>query len=152
MVSTLSAHDVIHDYPESGRAVDGVELDLAEGELVCLLGPNGSGKSTLLRLLGGVLSPTAGSITLDGHPLNALGTRARARRIAAVPQVLRALPELAVETFVLSGRYSHFGFFARAGRADREVVRRALAQTDTEIVHLRSPREVAEWTARVGDR
>lgn len=48
------------------RAVDGVTLDIAEGEFLTLLGPSGSGKTTLLRLIAGFDRPTTGSITLGG--------------------------------------------------------------------------------------
>ena len=48
------------------RALDGVDLDLGPGRIVGLLGPNGSGKTTLIKLANGLLSPTAGSITVCG--------------------------------------------------------------------------------------
>jgi ABC-2 type transport system ATP-binding protein len=48
------------------RAVDGLDLDVAEGELVALLGPNGAGKSTTLRMLTTLLAPTSGSATVAG--------------------------------------------------------------------------------------
>jgi putrescine transport system ATP-binding protein len=53
-------------------AVDGVSLDLARGEIVCLLGPSGCGKSTLLRLVAGFEAPDSGTIRLDGADLTAL--------------------------------------------------------------------------------
>ncbi len=49
-----------------------VDLHLAPGEKVCLSGSNGSGKTTLLRILGGGIPPSAGSLLMDGHPLNSL--------------------------------------------------------------------------------
>ena len=48
-------------------AVDNFSLDVADGELVCLLGPSGSGKSTLLRMVGGFEQPSGGSIRIDGE-------------------------------------------------------------------------------------
>jgi putative ABC transport system ATP-binding protein len=49
------------------KALDGVDLDVDEGEFLCLMGPSGSGKSTLLNLLGGLDSPNEGSIVVNGH-------------------------------------------------------------------------------------
>jgi ABC-type nitrate/sulfonate/bicarbonate transport system ATPase subunit len=46
-----------------------VELDVREGELVCLLGPSGCGKSTLLNIVGGFLQPTGGAVHIDGEPV-----------------------------------------------------------------------------------
>src|SRR6476469_524730 len=51
------------------RAVDGVDLDVAEGEVVGFLGPNGAGKTTTLRMLTTLLTPTAGSASVAGHDL-----------------------------------------------------------------------------------
>jgi branched-chain amino acid transport system ATP-binding protein len=49
------------------RAVDGVDLDVAEGSVHALVGPNGAGKTTLFNLLTGFLKPTAGSVVIEGH-------------------------------------------------------------------------------------
>ena len=49
------------------RAVDGVDLDVAEGEVVAFLGPNGAGKTTTLRMLVTLLKPTAGTATVAGY-------------------------------------------------------------------------------------
>lgn len=56
-----SASDIV-----SVRAIDGLNLELREGERVALSGHNGSGKTTLLRVLSGIYKPTAGSITIKG--------------------------------------------------------------------------------------
>jgi NitT/TauT family transport system ATP-binding protein len=50
------------------EALDGIELDIADGETVVLIGPSGCGKSTLLGILGGLLQPTSGRVTLSGPP------------------------------------------------------------------------------------
>ena len=65
-MSRLSLNAVRKDF---GRvaAVDGVDLDLAPGELVALLGPSGCGKTTTLRMIGGLEAPTGGQILLDGR-------------------------------------------------------------------------------------
>ena len=51
------------------KALDGVNLSLDEGKFVVILGPSGAGKSTLLNLLGGLDSPTSGTITVCGNDI-----------------------------------------------------------------------------------
>jgi ABC-2 type transport system ATP-binding protein len=53
----------------SFKAVDGVSLDVAPGEIHGFLGPNGAGKTTTLRVIAGLLKPTAGRVAIDGHDL-----------------------------------------------------------------------------------
>ncbi|MBG0808281.1 ABC transporter ATP-binding protein [Methylosinus sp. H3A] len=74
----IRVRDLRKDFPArdaKGRvtgaftAIDGVSLDIAEGEFVAVVGPSGCGKSTLLDLLGGLSAPTAGAILLDGEPI-----------------------------------------------------------------------------------
>jgi ABC-2 type transport system ATP-binding protein len=69
-VTALRASGVGKQF-ETTRAVDGVDLQLSEGEVRGLLGPNGAGKTTLLRMLLGLVRPDAGSIELLGRPLGA---------------------------------------------------------------------------------
>jgi putative ABC transport system ATP-binding protein len=64
---------------ETVRAVDGVCLSVARGELVALYGPSGSGKTTLLMLIAGLLAPDSGSVTVNGQEVSMLSTRERAR-------------------------------------------------------------------------
>ncbi len=54
------------------KALDGVDLEVNEGEFLCLMGPSGSGKSTLLNLLGGLDSPDEGSIVVNGQEITRL--------------------------------------------------------------------------------
>jgi len=60
------------------RAVDGLDLDVIDGEFLCLMGPSGSGKTTLLNLIGGLDRPTEGVITVNGQTITALDENALA--------------------------------------------------------------------------
>jgi len=61
----LVAHDISHAY-DGLTVLDGIDLEVAEGEIVCVIGPSGCGKSTLLRLLGGLERPVSGTIAAEG--------------------------------------------------------------------------------------
>ena len=62
----LSLQNIAKSF-DGSRVIHDVSLDVAEGELVCLLGPSGSGKSTLLRMIGGFEMPSRGVISIDGR-------------------------------------------------------------------------------------
>jgi len=75
-------------------ALDGVSLEIARGEVVCLIGPSGSGKSTLLRCTNGLETLTGGEIRFDGVPLpsNDAGARQIRRRMGMVFQNFELFP------------------------------------------------------------
>ncbi len=81
---------------EPVRAVDGVSLSIARGELVALYGPSGSGKTTLLMMIAALLAPDSGSVLVDGREVSALseddGARYRLRELGYVDQSLDLLP------------------------------------------------------------
>ncbi|MFC9791795.1 ABC transporter ATP-binding protein [Streptomyces sp. adm13(2018)] len=112
-------------YEQRLRSVD---LTVRPGETVGLIGPNGSGKTTLLRCVYGTLVPTAGRALLDGADLHALGPKARARRVATVPQDSALEFELTVGELVALGRSPHKRFWEGDTGADRERADAALAR------------------------
>jgi putative ABC transport system ATP-binding protein len=79
-------------------ALDGIDLDVARGELLSIVGASGSGKSTLLNLIGGLDRPTSGEIRIDGSALAALPddelTRVRRDKIGFIFQFFNLLPTL----------------------------------------------------------
>ena len=88
------------------RALDGVDLDVEQGEFVAVVGTSGSGKSTLLHMLGGLDRPTAGAVEVEGRNIFALSDEAltvfRRRKIGFVFQAYNLVPVLSVwENIVL---------------------------------------------------
>ena len=79
-------------------ALDGITLDISQGELVAIVGPSGSGKSTLLNLIGTLDRPSRGSIQIDGLEIGPLGdaelSRLRREKIGFVFQFFNLLPSL----------------------------------------------------------
>jgi len=75
----LELRDLVKHYPavggESVRAVDGVSLSVAAGEMVVLYGPSGSGKTTLLLMVAALLEPTSGSVLVNGRDISSLSER-----------------------------------------------------------------------------
>lgn len=82
------------------RALDNVNLSLEEGRFIVILGPSGAGKSTLLNLLGGLDSPSSGTITVDGRDISTLSSdelaEYRAEKVGFVFQFYNLIPTLTV--------------------------------------------------------
>jgi putative ABC transport system ATP-binding protein len=99
--SLVEVRDLHKVFSRGGQRIDvleGVNLDIPEGDFLALMGPSGSGKTTLLNLLGGLDTPSEGSITVAGDRLDKLsGGRLsawRARHIGFVFQMYNLLPVL----------------------------------------------------------
>jgi iron complex transport system ATP-binding protein len=120
----------------------GVSLDVAAGEVLCLLGPNGSGKTTLFKTMLGLIPAQAGEVLLDGRPLGSLSRPEIATRVAYVPQAHAAQFPFRVLDMVTMGRTAHLGLFAAPSPADRQKARDALAAlgiaglAETEYTHI----------------
>src|SRR3954467_14109874 len=92
------------------RAVKGIDLEVAEGELVCLIGANGAGKSTTLRTICGLLAPRAGSVRYAGEDALALPPHELPRRgLVMVPEGRGIFAQLTVEENLAMGAYAHGG-------------------------------------------
>jgi len=84
-------------------AVDGVSLSVAEGEIHAVVGENGAGKSTLMRILAGILTPDAGTVTVGGTTLEGGAKSAIDAGIALVHQELSLVPEMTVAENIMLG-------------------------------------------------
>src|ERR1051326_9081507 len=96
MDNGIVAEGLVREFRGGIRAVDGIDLDVAPGEIYGFLGPNGAGKSTTVHVLTTLLPPTAGSATDAGHAVPTEGAQVR-RSVGA------ALQEAALDMY-LTGR------------------------------------------------
>lgn len=115
--------------PGPGFNLQGIDLEVRQGELVALLGPNGSGKSTLLRALAGLVRPERGRVLCGGNDVASLSRRAIARRVALLPQRVRCDFAFTVEQVVEMGREPHLRRLQPYGPADRAAVEAAMTRT-----------------------
>ncbi len=135
------------------HALRGVDLDIQPGELIVLLGPSGSGKSTLLNIIGGLDSPTSGTVKFSGRTLtdfDAAGlTRYRRAHVGFIFQFYNLVPSLTAKENValvteiardpisaeealamvgLAERINHFPAQLSGGEQQRVAVARAIAK------------------------
>jgi ribose transport system ATP-binding protein len=115
-------------------ALDGVDFDVAVGEIHAVVGENGAGKSTLIRILGGVWRPDRGTVRVDGAARHFSSPRdAIAAGIVTIPQELRLVPALSIAENIALGDLPvrRFGPLAVVDRARmRDAARPVLAQLD----------------------
>ena len=98
LVAVRDLHKVFHRGGQRIDVLQGVTLDIPQGDFLALMGPSGSGKTTLLNLLGGLDTPTEGSVTVAGDRLDKMSAGKlaawRARHIGFVFQMYNLLPVL----------------------------------------------------------
>ena len=105
----IRVRDLSKRYPSGTVALDGVTLEIGAGEFVALIGSSGAGKSTLLRCLNGLVTPTAGLVSVDGRPVTGAsrnGLRGVRARVGFVFQQFNLLRRLSVLDNVLVGTLS----------------------------------------------
>ncbi len=131
----LEAEGLAFSYPGRNRTIfSGIDLDIAAGEVVCVLGPNGVGKSTLVRCLAGLSRPTSGDVSLKGRPIEQLSRAQVARCLALVPQSYETVFAFSVRTVVEMGSSPHLGWLEAPGP---ETTEQAIAALDTlGVAHL----------------
>ena len=69
MTSAISVSHLCKTYASGFQALKDINLDIPHGEIFALLGPNGAGKTTLINVICGIVKPSAGTVTVDGHDI-----------------------------------------------------------------------------------
>jgi len=165
--SLIQARDLDKKYRRGGEDIhvlQGLNLDVSQGEFVAFMGPSGSGKTTLLNLLGGLDVPTRGSITVAGDEITSMSagklTEWRARHVGFIFQMYNLIPVLTafqnvelpllltrlskserrshVETALsivgLADRMNHFPRQLSGGQEQRVTIARAIVSDPTFLL------------------
>jgi ABC-2 type transport system ATP-binding protein len=122
MRTLVSISDLSKTYDSGFQALKNVDLDIRDGEILALLGPNGAGKTTLISIVCGIVNPTGGTVTVDGHDIIRDYRKTRSL-IGLVPQELTTD---AFETVLGTTRFSRGLFGRRPNPAHLEKVLRDL--------------------------
>lgn len=134
MEPRISLHDAAYSFGEH-QIFSGLDLDVARGEVLCILGPNGSGKTTLLRCLSGALPLKRGEVQLDGKDLVAYGVTELARKVGFVFQEHAATFPFSVIDVVTMGRTPYLGRFSSPSAKDRAIAEKALDRV--QMLHVK---------------
>jgi ABC-2 type transport system ATP-binding protein len=121
MTSAISVSHLNKTYASGFQALKDINLDIRHGEIFALLGPNGAGKTTLISIICGIVNPSTGTVTVDGHDIIA-DYRAARSLIGLVPQELTTD---AFETPPATMRFSR-GLFGKP--ADPGVIEKVLKE------------------------
>jgi iron complex transport system ATP-binding protein len=131
-MTRLVAEDLTLAYGDDAPVVVELSLQVADGEITCIVGPNGCGKSTLLRALARLLRPAEGAALLDGQAIHRRPTKEVARHVGLLPQAPTGPEGLRVDDLVARGRFPHQKLFQQWSEADEAAVTHAMAVTHTD--------------------
>lgn len=143
-MSIIEIKDVVKAYTQGGEeiyALNHLSLDVEEGEFLVVLGPSGSGKSTLLNMLGGLDSPTSGSVIVDGCNIGEYSERKMAeyRRevIGFVFQSYNLLPVLTVRENI------EMPFLIAEKKIDKEFLQELMENLEIAGLEKRLPGQIS---------
>lgn len=122
----IHVQNISFSYGEK-RVLTDVSFALSNHEVLSVLGPNGSGKSTLFKCILGALTPSKGSITVDGESISDMSALSLAEKIAYIPQISRPAFGYTVLDVVLMGMSRKMKVFARPTLMQEEEALQVLA-------------------------
>lgn len=121
--------DLVFSYGER-PLFGGISLSVEKEDYLFVLGENGSGKSTLLKLICGILTPSSGTVSIDGRGLTTFRRRELASHVSFAGHEMPADFPLTVLDYASLGRFPKTGFFGTLGAEDRMIVERAMDMMD----------------------
>jgi iron complex transport system ATP-binding protein len=120
-----------------------VSADVAAGRITAVMGPNGCGKTTLLRLIGGLMEPTAGVVTVDGRDVGSYRPREMAQKVAFVRQHAQTDFDFSAFETVLMGRNPWQRRLQNESQEDWDIVERCMRQTGTWELRFAKPAQMS---------
>lgn len=106
----IDINDLSFGYGRGAGVLRNINLSLQGPGLVCIVGPNGVGKSTLIKCINGLLTPTSGSVTIDGRDVRSFGRKELAMMVGYVPPKTTDLFALPVMDAIMVGRHNLQGW------------------------------------------
>jgi iron complex transport system ATP-binding protein len=122
---SLSASDLCIGYPQSKKrksVLEGINFEIKQGELVCLIGANGTGKSTLIKTLSGLIPYVSGEILVRGKPLRDYSSSELSKKISLVLTEKIQDDHLTAGEILVMGRYPHTSWFGTLTQKDRNII------------------------------
>lgn len=118
-MTALACRGLVGGYGPHDDILQGIDMDVAKGEIVVIIGPNGAGKSTFLKAVAGLIRPRSGTIRFGDREIGGLAPREVTRLgVAYVPQEANVFPNLSIrDNLEVSSYLDHGGWRARAERS-----------------------------------
>jgi iron complex transport system ATP-binding protein len=117
------------------KILDQVDLEINDGELVCIVGENGAGKSTLIKIINRINSIDSGSLTFQNRQIQDIPTSELSRLIGYVPQSAHVNFPATVFDVILLGRIPHIAW--KVGKMDRRIVSKTIMELNLQHIAFR---------------
>ncbi|MEO1049556.1 MAG: ABC transporter ATP-binding protein [Bacteroidota bacterium] len=143
----LNTADLAIGYKQAKREkliLDGINVSLCKGELVCFMGQNGVGKSTLLRTIAGLQKPISGDVFIDGDLLSSISRPILAKKISLVLTERAIAGNMTVQELVAYGRYPYTNWNVSLSKEDVDKIEWAIAMTKISELADRSVHELSD--------
>lgn len=138
----LSMQDVSFSYDGKNLTLNEINLDIENPQLISIVGPNGVGKSTLIHCMNRILSPTQGTVFVDGEDVNNIKIKDLAKKMGYVPYSANDTFPLTVVDTILMGRNPHNKLRSNL-HADMQIVKEILDLMDIRDLAMRPFNELS---------